>query len=160
VLMRVGATTRQRCGPMQRGGLPGSRMDLLGNLRFAVANMITHGAMSVEVYRDNALADRIIDTAERKIAWEFDARLTGTGTFERSSVEITTVAGQVYTAECEHAHGHPLNPMTPEERHQKFRECARAALRPIDDARMAAAIERIEQLERVTDIAEIARLLA
>lgn len=160
VLLRVGATTRQRCGPVARGGLPGTRMDLLGNLPFAVANMISHGDMPLDVYRDNARADKVIDVLERKVAWEFDDGATGTRTFERSHVEITTVAGAVHVAECADALGHPDNPMSTQQRHEKFARCARSAFHPIDDARIGRAIARIEELENVPDISDIARLLA
>lgn len=160
VRVSVGAITRQRCGPVRRGGLPGSRMDLLGNLPFAIATMITHGGMPLDVYRDNALADQVIDTIERKVEWEFDPGLTVSGTFEPARVQVSTVGGQSHVAECEQALGHPLNPMSAQDRHAKFAACAQAALRPIDASRILTAITMIEALENVDDIAEVARLLA
>lgn len=156
----VGAVTKQRCGPAQRGGLPGTRMDLLGNLPFAVATMLSHGGMPLEVYRDNALADQVIDTIDQKIEWEFDPQLTGAGTFERCRVEISTVDGHVHVGECEHPRGHPMNPMSAADRHKKFSDCAQGALRPIDASRVAAVIDLVETLENVRDVSEVARLLA
>lgn len=160
VCVSVGAITRQRCGPVRRGGLPGSRMDLLGNLPFAIATMVTHGGMPLDVYRDNSLADQVIGTIERKVEWEFDPGLTVSGTFEPARVQVTTVGGRVHVAECEQALGHPLNPMPTQDRYAKFAACAQAALRPIDTSRISTAIKMIEELESVDDIAEVARLLA
>jgi len=160
VVVRVGATTRQRCGPVPRGGLPGTRMDLLGNLPFAVANMLMHGDVPVAAYRDNAVADRVIDLLERKVVTEFDPALTGSGTFERAHVAITTSGGAVHSAQCEHALGHPANPMSADQRRAKFSACAAGALSPLDAERIAAIIHGIERLEDVADVAHLAHLLA
>lgn len=160
VRVRVGEITRHRCVvPVVRGGLPGSRMDLLASLPFAVANMIEHGGMPLTVYRDNAMADKVIDTMDRKVRWTFDPQLTGTGTFERSAVEIVTVGGKVHTGECEVALGHPARPMTDRQRHEKFAACARLAPRALREDQIAAVIERIERLDDIPDLAEVAALL-
>jgi len=158
--LRVGATTRQRCVPVVRGGLPGTRMDLLANLPFAVANMVTHGGMPLAAYRDNAVADRVIDTLDQKIQWQFDETLTGSVTFEPSVVEIVATDGQRHAARCDVALGHPGNPMSDAQRHEKFAACARLAPVPLGDDRIRAVIAMVEDLEQVKDIAEVAHLLA
>jgi len=160
VRVYVGDITRQRCITVPRGGLPGTRMDLLGCLPYAVANMVTHGAMPLAAYRDNAVAERVFETLERKVEWVYDASLTGRRTFERSVVEIEAADGSVHRMESSVARGHPDNPMTDAERHEKFAACARLAPHPPDAARIAQAIALIDALESVTDVAEVARLLA
>jgi len=160
VRVRVGEITRQRCFPVKRGGLPGSRMDLLANLPFAIANMVTHGSMPLDVYRYNTLADKVIDTLEQKVEWLFDPRQTGSGTFERSAVEIVAINGSVHAAECDVARGHPANPMTDTQRHEKFTACARLAPSPLNDVRIRAVIGFIENLDNVTDVSEVSKLLA
>jgi len=160
VRVHVGEITRQRCVPVARGGLPGSRMDLLANLPFAVANMITHGNMPLEAYRDNALADKVIDAMEQKVEWVFDARMTVRGTFEPSCVEILAVDGQVHTSECQVARGHPGNPMSDAQRHEKFAACARLAPSLLDDERIRATIALVDNLDNVNNVTEVSRLLA
>lgn len=160
VRVRVGAITRQRCITVPRGGLPGTRMDLLASLPFAVANIVTHGAMPLAAYRDNAVADRVFDTLENKVEWVFDDSLTWQRTFERSVVEVTATDGSTHRSEASVARGHPDNPMSAAERHAKFAECARLAPCPPDEARIREVIGLVERLDELSDVAEIAQRLA
>jgi 2-methylcitrate dehydratase PrpD len=156
----VGKTNRNRCGPVELGSIPALRMDLLGNLPFAVANAILHRDVRLAVYREPALADKVVREALPKVSWRYDAAMDGPLTFERGLVYITTASGEQIKGECRHALGHPENPMSEERRHAKFRLCAEAAARPPAPARVQEIIEAVERLETLPDVAALASLIA
>lgn len=156
----VGKTNRGRCAVMKTGALPALRMDLLGNLPFAVANAILHRDVPLAVYRDPARVDEVITKAQPKVSWEFDDELTGPYTFERGRVFITTVRGETLKGECDAALGHPDNPMSEKQRHAKFELCAAAAARPPSAARVREIIDTVERLEHLADIRKLTELLA
>ena len=160
VNVHVGRTNRNRCQPVQPGAIPAMRMDLLGNLPFAVANAIRHRHVPLQVYRDSAMADEVIIHALPKVSWEYDPTMDGEITFERGLVDITTAAGAVLRGACTVARGNPDNPMSEAERHAKFRLCAAAAAKPPSEARIREIIAAVDGLESMADVSALAALLA
>lgn len=55
--------------------------------------------------------------------------------------------------------GHPLRPLTAEERVTKVRECAAQAVRRLPAAQVSALAKRVESLERMTDVGQLMRLI-
>ncbi|MCC7485729.1 MAG: MmgE/PrpD family protein [Burkholderiales bacterium] len=159
VLLGVGQVNRDRCRPLAAGGSPANHIDLAGNMLFAVAAAIRHGAIPLSLYHHAGLADDVIANAMPKVRWRYDATLNG-HTFEPGVVEIATKAGGRYTARCEVALGHPDNPMTPEQRVGKFLDCAAAAGKPLPRERALRVVDAVTRLERASDIDDLMRLLA
>lgn len=160
VMIGVGEINQDRCRPVARGSVPANAIDLLGNMHFAVAALILNGGLPLAVYRDTALADRVIDLAMPKIRWRYDAGLDGNWTFEPARVEIVTSDGTRHRAACDFALGHPDNPMSEARQHAKFMDCAAAAARPLSKASAEAIIDRVARLETRDDIAPLMELLA
>ena len=160
VHVHVGRTNRNRCNPVAPGSIPALRMDLLGNLPFAVGNAIRHRNVPLAVYRDPAMADDVILNAMPKVTWAYDPAMDGELTFERGLIKLTTTRGQVLTGACEKARGHPDNPMTEAERHAKLRLCAAAAAKPPTEARIQEIIAAVDGLESMKDVSALAALLA
>jgi 2-methylcitrate dehydratase PrpD len=158
--IHVGKVNRDRCRPVETGSIPALRMDLLGNLQFAVANAIRHRNVPLAVYRDPALADDIVRHAMPKVRWTFDPAMDGPLTFERGLVYLTTTAGEIVKGECDKALGHPENPMSEARRHAKFTLCAEAAARPPAAARIREIIDAVEHLDRLDEVRSLAALLA
>jgi 2-methylcitrate dehydratase PrpD len=93
-----------------------------------------------------------------KVRWRYDSSLDG-HTFEPARVEITTRSGQRYKAECGVALGHPDNPMTAEQRIDKFMDCASGAAAPIPKDKALQIVDAVTRLEECADIASLMRLL-
>lgn len=145
----VGRTNAERCRPLPPRATDDDHIDLLHNLHFAVANAILHGGLPLAVYRDRALAQRVIDLAMPKVRSHRDARQDGPWTFEPGHVLIATVDGALHEGSCRVALGHPDHPMSDSQRHAKFTACARHAARPLDDARIERIVGLVESLERL-----------
>lgn len=159
VHVHVGRTNKNRCNPVPKGAIPSMRMDLLGNLPFAVGNAIRHRNVPLEVYRNPAMADDVIVNAIPKVTWAYDPAMDGELTFERGLIELTTTRGDTHVQACDKAKGHPENPMSEAERHAKFRLCAAAAAKPPSEARLREIIDAVERLEDMKSVGELAALL-
>jgi 2-methylcitrate dehydratase PrpD len=74
-------------------------------------------------------------------------------------VEIKMKGGETFSKRVEHALGHPENPLGMEGIVEKFRTCATYAARPISEGNLDEAVGMVEDLENVTDVGQIPRLL-
>ncbi|MDQ8728233.1 MmgE/PrpD family protein [Bradyrhizobium sp. LHD-71] len=160
VAVHIGESTRRLCKTAVRGDIPAKRMDLLSTLGFVIGAAIRHRGVPLMLYRDTALADDVIETAMPKVRWVLDERLSGPATFENAHVEIKTRDGHVHVGECSVALGHPDHPMSLDQRHRKFRECAMAARNPPSSARVDDIVATIDRLEQLENTASLSRLLA
>ena len=160
VNVHVGRINLDRCRPVALGAIPALRMDLLGNLPFAVGAFILHRGIPLAVYRDTHLADQVIREGMPKVSWVQDAQMDGPWTFEPALVEVTARSGETYQRERSVARGHPSDPMSTAEREAKFRDCAAAAARPLDEKRSAQVIAAVDALENLSDVADLAALIA
>jgi 2-methylcitrate dehydratase PrpD len=160
VVLTVGEINQDRCRPVVLGSVPANAIDLLGNMHFAVATLILHGGLPLSVYRETALADRVITTSMPKVTWQYDASFDGNWTFEPGQAAIVTKAGQRYEARSDIALGHPDLPMSMAQQHAKFVACATTAARAMPEAQARQIIALVDRLETLDDIAPLMRLLA
>ena len=128
-------------------------------MHFAVAAAILHRGIPLSLYHDTKLADEVVTTAMPKIRWQYDPSLDG-HTFEPARVEIVTTRGQRYNAECNVALGHPGNPMTLEQRIEKFVDCAAAAAQPVSANTTRQIVDAVTHLDDCADVGPLMRLLA
>jgi 2-methylcitrate dehydratase PrpD len=63
--------------------------------------------------------------------------------------------GRTYEHRVDAIKGHPLSPMTRDERLGKFRRCAAHAARPIPATRLDRVIELVEHMEEVQDVSNL-----
>ena len=159
VTVDVGRINRNRFSDVPLGSIPSHRIDLLGNLRFAVAAAIYHRDLPLRLYRDTAMADALIVTALPRVNARYNKELDGNWTFEPAHVEIRTNNGQTFAADCRLALGHPENPMSEALKIAKFMQCAAAAARPLTETQSRQIISVVQNLESLRDVAELTRLL-
>ena len=156
----VGKINLGRCGPTHLGMVPRHRIDLLGNLPFAVAATLRHGGPSLKLYRDTALADDLIKNAVPKVRWEYDPKMDGPWTFEPGQVALVTKSGKTIKQRCDVALGNPDRPMSTAQRHQKVLDGAANAVPVVPKSRAREIIAAVERLEDMRDVATLAGLLA
>jgi len=159
VMLNVGQVNFDRCRPVALGSIPANHIDLAGNMHFAVAAAIYHRGIPLSLYHDPKLADEVVLTAMPKVRWKYDASLDG-HTFEPARAEIATKSGQHFKAECSVALGHPDNPMTLEQRIEKFIDCASAAATPVPKDKALQIVDAVTRLDDCADIESLMRLLA
>lgn len=159
VVIGVGQMNLDRCRPVAPGSVPADHIDLASNMHFAVAATILHRGIPLALYHEPKLADEVVTAAMPKVRWNYDESLNG-ATFEPARAEIVTTNGERYRAECDIALGHPDNPMSLEQQHAKFMDCAAAAARPVPAKQAGQIVDLVAHFEEVKDIASLMKLLA
>lgn len=159
VTLHLGEVNIDRCRPVALGSVPENHIDLAGNMHFAVAAAIRHRGIPLALYHDPKLADEVVTTAMPKVRWTYDPALDG-HTFEASRVEVATLKGARFHAECRVALGHPDNPMTLEQRIGKFVDCASAAATPLPRQKALEIVDAVTRLDECEDMGSLMRLLA
>jgi len=128
------------------------------SLPFALATAITHGAASVEAFRDEALADEATRALARKVSVREDAELTAMLPGLRPArLRLRLRDGRLLEAQALTNKGDTEDPYSQDEVRLKFHELAEPVFGKAQTQRIAQAVDGIE---RAADIAELGRLLA
>ena len=128
------------------------------SLPFALATAITHGAASVEAFRDEALADEATRALARKVSVREDAELTAMLPGLRPArLRLRLRDGRLLEAQALTNKGDTEDPYSQDEVRLKFHELAEPVFGKAQSQRIAQAVDGIE---RAADIAELGRLLA
>jgi 2-methylcitrate dehydratase PrpD len=158
VTFDVGRFNTTRCEPVTPE-LQGNHIDLLGNLPFSVAAAIRHGDVPMQVYLDAVLIDDVVKRALPLVKWRYNPEQDGDWRFEPGRVELRTLDGRTYHALCKTALGHPDNPMSEDQRREKFMRCVAIAARPLSPAQAGRVIAAVDELDRCDDIGALAALV-
>jgi 2-methylcitrate dehydratase PrpD len=101
-----------------------------------------------------------VKVALPRVKWRYNPEQDGDWRFEPGRVELRTVDGQVHRAVCKTALGHPDNPMSEGQRHEKFARCVAIAARPLSEAQARRIIELVSKLEQCDQISQLTELIA
>jgi len=159
VMLHVGDINLDRCRPVETGMVPERRIELLCNLPFAAGAALRHGGLPIELYRNGAMADDVVQAAVPKVRWVHDERQNGRWTIEPGMVDIITKGGQTFSGYTRFALGHPDNPMTDAQVKQKLIDCTAAAARPLSAAQATAIFDLVMNLDQVADVEALAKLI-
>ena len=130
--------------------VPRSGLDGKFSVEYCAAAALLDGEVRIDTFTD-----------ERRFRADMEATL-GKVRVESSSEPRSATAtavlrdGSEVSATCEHFRGSIANPMSVEERLAKARYCIAAAHRPAETERLIALLERLDELD---DLTEIMRLL-
>ena len=102
----------------------------------------------------------MVETALPKVKWRYNPEQDGDWRFEPGRVELRANSGEVHHAISKTALGHPDNPMTEQQRHEKFLQCVAVAARPMSKAHATAIIDIVGMLECCDDIRRMLELVA
>ena len=159
VTFDVGHFNESRCAPVTPE-LQHNHIDLLGNLPFSVAATLRHGNVPIAAYLDEEMIDDVVQQALPRVKWRYNPEQDGDWRFEPGHVELRTVDGQVHRAFCQNALGHPDNPMSESQRHEKFMRCVAIAARPLSDAQARRIIDLVANLESCDRVGQLTALIA
>jgi 2-methylcitrate dehydratase PrpD len=159
VTFDVGRFNMGRCEPVTPE-MQSNHIDLLSNLPLSVAAILRHGNVPIAVYLDERMIDDVVKNALPRVKWRYNAEQDGDWRIEPGRVELRTVDGQVQHALCKTALGHPDNPMSQGQRHEKFVRCLAVAARPLSEAHAGRIIELVGTLEHCDQISQLTELIA
>jgi 2-methylcitrate dehydratase PrpD len=134
--------------------------DVLGgqySLPFTTAVALTRDMSNPLVYDDEAIRDPVVRDLAQRIELEPLEEAIHEGPGVWPAEVLLEVAGERHTLRTRSYKGSPRNPFTWEEACEKFRRYTASVLGP---QRATTIIDAVGRLERVTDMAEVTRLIA
>lgn len=126
------------------------------SLPFAVASAIVGGRESLDLFGEDARADRRVLTLAERIRHEPDPTLPFPKTFG-GRLRVHTRGGRTIDLEELVNRGHPDRPLTDEELSEKFLRNARARLDLRAARRALTRLQRLEETDRIDSITTLLR---
>lgn len=156
VLVRGEPHIETFCEPLQTRRNPQAPVEGEDSVIFATAKSLVGGTVSLSdlqptpegLFQQDAV--RISNVTD----YQVDEALGKSGV-----VEVTLRSGETLSVRVDHAPGHRDNPLSGEQRHQKFYDCAVHAGTKLSDATLREVVDRVEHLDEVDDVRDFARLL-
>ena len=149
--------------PLELKRRPKLSIDGKYSIPFTTAVMMVKGNVTLADYTEEGLRDpRVLAMADR-VSYRADSSAAmpagGNSSVSRPTVEIRLKDGRTFSRRPEGVPGDPQHPVSREMLEAKFRDCVSFAAKPLAAADVDRAIAMIGDLENVTDVGEIMRLL-
>ncbi len=146
------------CEPLNIKQNPRNIVDSQFSLPWVVASAIIHGKVNIADFTPQAIKDSTVLTLSNKVTPKLDESLSQKG-IEPSIIEIMTKSGEVYSKRVDTPYGSPENPMSMDTIASKFRDCASSAAKPPRQKNVERLIQLVAQLETISNVNELVRLL-
>jgi 2-methylcitrate dehydratase PrpD len=156
----VGSFAERMCKPVEARKLPATMMDAKFSLPFVLAIALDAGRMNITEFTTEKLSTPRILALADKVESIFDPAFNWNLKLPDGKVEVVTVDGRTYSRLGSEVPGTPERPMTWDELHRKFSDCAKAAHVPLSDGAVAAVQSRVATLEQCDDVRELCALMA
>jgi len=154
----VGGWTEADKGKKYR---PEGIVDAQFSIPYTVAATLARGRLSLEEFTDAALLNEGILRLASRVKTILNERLDDAPLDVKPQIiEIVTRDGRCYNLRVDYPKGNPKNRVTSAELVQSFRSMAGYAAKPLARSTIDRTIETILDLEKVQDVAGIARLLS
>ncbi|MBI2908204.1 MAG: MmgE/PrpD family protein [Chloroflexi bacterium] len=146
------------CDPLEVKRNPKSVVDAQFSIPYTVAAALVRRQVVISDFTEPAIKDKTVIAVANRVTPKVDPSLAQRGAAPPAVVEVRT-SRDVYSKRVDHPYGHPKNPMSMEALAQKFRDCAAYAARPLPEANVPAVIEMVSDLEALSDMRDVVRLL-
>ncbi len=127
-------------------------------LPFLMASLILRRKAGVREFTDEFVASAPVQQMMPRVTNVFDPKIEAQGFDKiRSVIEIDLTDGRALVQAADDRYrGGPDRPFTPAELREKFTDCAQLTL---SQSRIARALEQIDNIDRLKDIAELVRTM-
>lgn len=144
--------------PLEVKAKPRNFVDSQFSLVWGCATAIAKKRVTLSSYTETAIKDQEVLDVAAKITVEYDPKFD-TGGLEPVYIEITMKDGAKYSKLMETATGSPEKPATFEECVSKFNGCLEFSARPMPKENAEKVIKMVEELDKLSDIRELIKLL-
>ena len=149
--------------PLELKRRPKLSIDGKYSIPFTTAVMMVKGNVTLRDYTDEGLSDPHVLAMADRVTYRDDPNaplpVGGNSTLSRPTVEIRLKDGRVFSRRVKGVPGDPHNPVTREMIEAKFRDCVAFSAAPLAHANVERAIALVRDLEKVSDVSEVMRLL-
>jgi 2-methylcitrate dehydratase PrpD len=141
--------------PFEQKVKPRSPVDAQFSIPWGVSTAIARRRATLEDFSDEGVKSPDILAVAAKVSVAVDPALRRADKIEPTRVEITTNDGRTLSRIVENPLGSPERPLSFDDCARKFKDCAK----DVRGDQLDSVIERVAQLEKVTDIGTIVSLL-
>lgn len=162
----VGGTggTQQLCEPLAAKRRPRVSIDGKFSIPFTTAVMAAKGNVTLRDYTEAGLRDPAVLAMADRVSYRPGSQpVTGKGGSQdvsKTAVEIVTKDGRRFEHRSTGVPGDPKHPVGWERLEAKFRDCVSFSAQPVGAAALDLAVEKIRDLEKLSDATEIMQLLS
>jgi 2-methylcitrate dehydratase PrpD len=142
------------CEPLADKQTPTATYGALFSLPFCVATNLVHGHARLDSFTEEALQDAAVLELAGKVGYRVEP-MTDFPVYFSGGLRLRLRDGRTLEHREVINRGHPDKPMQVAEVQEKFRDNARRAL---SDARIEAMIEAVDRLDELSSVAELAAL--
>lgn len=136
---------------------PANALEAKFSIPFFLSSIILRRRAGIEEFTDAFVASRPVREMMERVVVEFDTAIDARGYDRmRSEIDVELTDGTVLRTSADTYRGGPMRPLTRDELHLKFRDCAGLVL---EEPRVAAALERLERLEDLERLPELIAFL-
>ncbi len=147
--------------PVDRKRRPTNVVDAQFSLPYAVATAVVKRGVGLRDYGPEAIVNpAVLEVAQKVTVKVYPEFNTVKNTFVPGITEIKTKDGKVYSKRVDVPYGSPKNPMPRERLISKFTDCASYAVKPLNKKDLKNLTDMVLDLEHVSDMGDIVRLLA
>lgn len=156
----VGDFQQRMCAPLDLRQAPKTLVDAKFSLPFLVALALERGRMNIADFSVEALDDESVLALALKVVPVPDASFDWTSKLPAGKIEVVMRDGSSHARLGPMVPGAAERPMTWEEIHRKFSDCASAAATPVQPDRITQVVDLVMGLEDCSDVTSLVRLLA
>ncbi|HWR62082.1 MAG TPA: MmgE/PrpD family protein [Clostridia bacterium] len=142
-----------RCKPWQptvlRYSNPSTPIEAKFSMQYCVASMLVYGALTLDSFTQEAIADNTVRRLMEKITME-PVSLDSYQTLP--TVEICLTGSEKMVGKSKYAIGHPMNPMTVRQRAEKLQLCAKDKLTENQIETVFNAAKELQSQKRISPI--------
>ncbi|MFC1907308.1 MmgE/PrpD family protein [Chloroflexota bacterium] len=135
------------------------QVDAQFSVQYTVANALVRRSSKLEHFTESYIRNPEILSVVTKVHPEIDYRVVGEGSDNAAAiVEIRLNDGSQFSLNVKYPKGRQQNPLSDAEITEKFRECVAFSnnlLSPEDGEDIIKAIDRLEEIEDVTEVAKL-----
>ncbi len=164
----IGGTggTKLLSEPLEQKRRPKTGVDGKYSIPFTTAIMLARGSVGLRDYTDEGLNDPAVHRMADLITYREDPSSpavkggSSAASVGKTTLEIRTLDGRVLTCTPKSVPGDPANPPSQDLLERKFRDCVSFSAKRIDAANVDRAVALIGDLENLSDVSQIVRILS
>lgn len=148
------------CSPLETKRHPKTAVDAQFSIPFTVSAAIVRGDFFIKELNETTITDqKIVDLAQR-VTPIIDDNCKTDLVIGAAVMDIQLIDGRKCSGKTQFPKGNPNNPVTMEDCVRKFEKCLQYSVRPFSKSQSEDIVKCVTKLEELSDVAELARMIA
>lgn len=159
IMVYTGAGSYILCQPIENKRHPKNAVDTQFSIPWSVATAIAKRKALIEDYSAEAIKDKLVNDLADRLETQIDPSFTG-GTIEPARVTVILNNGKQLSRQVDHPSGSPEKPFSPNDVRRKLENCNSVSIKPLSSSQIDKLITMVSHLEDLSNVGELANILA